>query len=406
LLTHSRPRLEQRHHTRIGDEVLRAAVELSATYLPERRLPDKALDLLDEACARSQITALSISPQTAGTRQPSQVVSTRMVAEVLSEWTGIPAGQLTADEQARLLQMSATLKERVIGQDAAVEAVATAVQRARTGLKPAGRPIAVLLFVGPTGVGKTELARATAEFLFGSERAITRLDMSEYMEKHTVSRLIGAPPGYVGYEDEGQLTGALRRRPFSVVLFDEVEKAHPDIHNLFLQLFDDGRLTDAQGRVVDATNALFIMTSNIGFKNPVSLNPAPTAMVDRQALLSQLKATFRPELLNRIDDVVVFEPFKTEDLACIARLMLTGLHERLAEQGLHLQVSDAAIRFLTSAGGYTEYGARPLRGAIAQHIENPLGGMLLRNVARPGHTLVVDVQNNELMLTLVGLETG
>jgi ATP-dependent Clp protease ATP-binding subunit ClpC len=263
----------------------------------------------------------------------------------------------------------------------------------------------VLLFVGPTGVGKTELARATAEFLFGDEQAMIRLDMSEYSEKHTVSRLLGAPPGYVGYEDEGQLSGALRRCPFSVVLFDEVEKAHPDIHNLFLQLFEDGRLTDAQGRLVDASNALFIMTSNIGFNRPVGLHQVAAGAVDRQALLSQLKATFRPELLNRIDDVIVFEPLTAADLAQVAQLMLNDLHERLAAQGLRLQATAVAIEFLAAAANFAEYGARPLRGAISQYIENPLGGLLLREEARPGHTIIVDVQDQQLRLAVVGQET-
>jgi ATP-dependent Clp protease ATP-binding subunit ClpA len=333
------------------------------------------------------------------------VVNARLVADVLADWTGIPVGQLTTDERARLLQMSAILKKRVIGQDTAVDAVATAVQRARTGLKSAGRPIAVLLFIGPTGVGKTELARATAAFLFGTEQSLTRLDMSEYMEKHTVSRLVGAPPGYVGYEDEGQLSGALRRRPFGVVLLDEIEKAHPAIHNLFLQLFEDGRLTDAQGRTVDATNTLFIMTSNVGTASqPLGLNTT-TATSDRQAVLAQLKATFRPELLNRIDDIILFALLKPDDLVHVAQLMLKELHERLNAQGLRLHVSETAIDFLVQAGSYAEYGARPLRGAISQYIETPLGDMLLREVARPGHTIVVDVQHNKLTLAVIGQDT-
>jgi ATP-dependent Clp protease ATP-binding subunit ClpC len=400
MLRHNLPRLEARHQVQIDAEAIRAAVELSAKYIPDRRLPDKALDLLDEACARSRITALSVSLQERDT--PRRSVTARAVAEVLAEWTGIPAGQLTEDERSRLLQMPALLKQRVIGQDAAVDAVALAVQRARTGLKPSGRPIAVLLFIGPTGVGKTELARVTAEFLFGSEQAMTRLDMSEYMEAHAVSRLIGAPPGYVGYEDEGQLTGALRRRSFGLVLFDEVEKAHPDVHNLFLQLFDDGRLTDARGRVVDASNTLFIMTSNVSVNRPVGLRSSDPGAGDRTAVIAQLKSTFRPELLNRIDEVVVFDPLRPDSLARITRLMLNSLGERLAGQGLQLRASDAAIALLVRQGSVPEYGARPLRGVISRLVENPLGGMLLRGEARPGQTIVVDEQHNEIIL---GVET-
>jgi ATP-dependent Clp protease ATP-binding subunit ClpA len=248
------------------------------------------------------------------------------------------------------------------------------------------------------------LARATAEFLFGSDRAMTQLDMSEFMEKHTVARLVGSPPGYVGYEEEGQLTGALRRRPFCVVLLDEIEKAHPDALNLFLQVFEDGRLTDARGHTADATNALFIMTSNIGFTRPAGFSPHASE-ADRQALLAEVKATFRPEFINRVDELIVFRPLQPEHIADIARMILRDLGERLAEQGIGLDCKDAAITLLACLGYDEQYGARPLRRVIEQRIENTLGGMLLRGEARGGHIVVLDAHGDEIAISLIGKDT-
>ncbi len=404
ILAGIRSHLADNHGVMIVEDALQAAVNLSAKYLPDRRLPDKAIDVLDEACARVRIVSMSVSPDDIAPKEGGGIVTAEAVAEVIAEWTGVPLAQLTEDERARLLGMAGILKQRVIGQDEAVAAVAQAIQRARAGLKPAGRPIGVLLFLGPTGVGKTELARATAEFLFGSDRAMTQLDMSEFMEKHTVARLIGSPPGYVGYEEEGQLTGALRRRPFCVVLLDEIEKAHPDALNLFLQVFEDGRLTDAKGRTADATNALFIMTSNVGFTRPAGFSPHASD-ADRQLLLAEVKAAFRPEFLNRIDETIVFRPLQPEHIADIARLMLRGLGERLAEQGIGLDWNDVAITLLARLGYDEQYGARPLRRVIEQRIENPLGGMLLRGEARGGHIVVLDARESEIVINLTGKDT-
>jgi ATP-dependent Clp protease ATP-binding subunit ClpC len=396
--------LAEHHCVTIAEEALQAAASLAARYVPDRRLPDKAIDALDKACARVEIAALSVSPDEPAPRVAGGVVTAEAVAEVISEWTGIPVAQLTEDERARLLGMAEALKARIVGQDEAVAAVAQAIQRARAGLRDAGRPIGVLLFLGPTGVGKTELAKATAEFLFGSDRALTRLDMSEYQEKHTVSRLVGAPPGYVGHDEEGQLTGALRRRPFCVVLLDEIDKAHPDVLNLFLPVFDDGRLTDARGRTVDATNALFILTSNFGFSRPMGFRPHDSE-ADRQALLAEAKNALRPELLNRIDQTTLFRPLQDAHIAAIARLLLRSLGQRLTEQGLGLEVSDAAVALLGRLGYDPQYGARPLRRAIEQHVENPLGGMLLRGEARAGHIVLVDAPQDEITIDLMGIAT-
>lgn len=397
-------RFAEQHGVTIAGDALPAAATLTAKYVPDRRLPDKAIDALDEACARVQITRLTISPDESAPPQGGGTVAAEAVAEVVAEWTGIPLAQLTEDERDRLLRMAEILKERVVGQDDAVQAVAQAVQRARAGLKPAGRPTGVLLFLGPTGVGKTELARATAAFLFGSDEAMTRLDMSEFQEKHTVSRLVGAPPGYVGYEEEGQLTGALRRKPFCVVLLDEIEKAHPDVLNLFLQVFDNGRLTDAKGRTVDATNALFIMTSNIGYKHQVGFRPHDSD-VDRQALFSEVESTLRPEFLGRIDETIIFHSLARQDIVGIARLLLRDLRKRLDEHGIGLEVNEAAVALLARLGYDDQYGARPLRRVIEQQVANPVGGMLLRDEARAGHIVVVNARGDEIEIGLLGRET-
>ncbi|MEW6663588.1 MAG: ATP-dependent Clp protease ATP-binding subunit [Thermodesulfobacteriota bacterium] len=404
-----KPRLEEKHRVTIAEETLVAAARLSSRYLPDRRLPDKAIDLLDEACARVQITHLSISPEGAalkkgGMVETGGVVMPNTVAEVLAEWTGIPVVQLTADERERLLRMAETLKERVIGQDEAADAVAEVVQRARAGLKAAGRPIAVMLFLGPTGVGKTELVKATADFLFGSEKAMIRLDMSEFAEKHHAARLVGSPPGYVGSEEEGQLTGALRRNPFSVVLLDEIEKAHPEVLNLFLQVFDDGRLSDAKGRLVDASNALFIMTSNLECSHHLGFRPQ-ASKADWESFLTEIRKALRPEFLNRIDRAVLFERLQPEHITRIANGMLAQLGKRLAEQGIAFQVTDAALSLLARLGYDEEYGARPLRRAIEQHVENPLGGMLVRGEVHHGHEIVVEANGDEITIELLDRDT-
>jgi len=396
-------RFSNRHHVLIDGGTVEAAVRLSARYLPDRRLPDKAIDLLDEACARVAVPLLSVMP---GDEPGSGggLVTPDTVAQVLSEWSGIPVQEMTQLERQRLLQMAAELKARVIGQDLACEKVAEAVLRARTGLKPPGRPVGVFLFVGQTGVGKTELAKAVSTFLFGSEKALVRLDMSEFMEKHSVSRLIGAPPGYVGHDEEGQLTGALRRTPFCVVLLDEVEKAHPDVLNLFLQVFDDGRLTDSKGRTVDATNALFVLTSNVAQETAVGFRPEETAAREAAAF-AEVRKCFRPELLNRLDDVLLFGPLGLDQLSRIAKLMLAGLARRLSDQGVRLEVSDSALRWLAGHDYNSAYGARPLRRLIEQQIENPISAKLLRDELRTGHVLFVDVKANALEFMVRGGET-
>jgi ATP-dependent Clp protease ATP-binding subunit ClpC len=401
-----KPRLEEKHHVSIDEDALAAAARLSSRYLPDRRLPDKAIDLLDEACARVHISRLSITPGRpapgkVGRVEPGSVVMPDAVAEVLAEWTGIPVAQLTADERERFLHMAETLKGRVIGQDEAAEAVSEVVRRARAGLKAVGRPIGVLLFLGPTGVGKTELAKATADFLFGSDKAMIRLDMSEFAEKHLTARLVGSPPGYVGSEEEGQLTGALRRTPFSVVLLDEIEKAHPDVLNLFLQVFDDGRLSDAKGRLVDASNALFILTSNLGFSHRLGFRPQESK-VDREAVMAEIKKALRPEFLNRIDRVVVFHPLAPGHMTRIAKGMLAQLAGRLAEQGIAFQVTDAALSLLARLGYNQDYGARPLRRTIEQQVEDPLGAMLLRGEILYGQQIVLDANADKITFERIG----
>jgi len=392
---------EHHHHVKIADSATKAAVELSARYLPDRRLPDKALDLLDEACSRKKAPGLSLGLK--GEKEDLEVTE-EDIAIVLAEWTDLPVKKLTEGEQDHLLQMTEILKKRIIGQDEAVEKVSKRIKMARTGLQDPNHPIGVFLFLGPTGVGKTEMTKALSSFLFGSEQAMIRIDMSEYMEAHSVARLIGAPPGYVGYESEGQLTGALRRKPYTVVLLDEIEKAHPEIFNLFLQIFDDGRVTDAKGRVIDAKNAVFIMTSNIGsdiYSKDNSFERAYGAYsgkdkVNKEEILQRIKAVFRPEFLNRIDEIIIFNPLGTEEIEKIAHIQLNKLSDRLAKKGIILHVKDEMVKLICRKGYDPINGARPLRRTIEHLIAEPLSEKILKGEIREGSEVVVDIHGESV----------
>ncbi len=328
-------------------------------------------------------------------RMLSEEVDEEDIAEVVSRWTGIPVTRLMQGEMEKLINLEERLHQRVVGQDAAVEVVANAVRRNRAGLADPNRPIGSFLFLGPTGVGKTELARALAEFLFDDERAMVRIDMSEYMEKHSVSRLIGAPPGYVGYEEGGQLTEAVRRRPYSVVLLDEVEKAHADVFNVLLQLLDDGRLTDGQGRTVDFTNVVLIMTSNLGSEH---IQPDLSDEVIHTRVMEAVRAHFRPEFLNRIDDVVVFKRLTRQDLRQIVDIQLGHLRKRLEARRIDLEVTEAAADLLAEKGYDPVYGARPLKRVIQKEIADPLAMALLEGRYEDGSTVKVDAEGSTLVL--------
>jgi ATP-dependent Clp protease ATP-binding subunit ClpB len=319
------------------------------------------------------------------------------IAEIVSRWTGVPVSRMLESEMQKLLRMEDRLHERVIGQDEAIGAVANAVRRGRAGLSDPNRPVGSFIFLGPTGVGKTELARALAEFLFDDEQAMVRLDMSEYMEKHTVSRLVGAPPGYVGYDEGGQLTEAVRRRPYSVVLFDEIEKAHPDVFNVLLQILEDGRLTDGQGRTVDFKNTIVVMTSNIGSHLIQELGPDGAGT--REAVMEALRQNFRPEFLNRVDDVIIFHSLAREQLRGIVEIQLGGLRKRLADRNLQLEVTDAAKDRLAEEGYDPVYGARPLKRTIQRLLQDPLAMRILEGEFREDDTIKVDAKGNELRLT-------
>jgi len=452
-------RYEEYHHLTITDDAILAAANLAARYVPERYLPDKAIDLIDEASSRvrtykafqpaavktaflrlqevqrakeqalkeqnyEEAAALrerehelrqSLEQMRMGLRDAGQAEELRVteedIAEIVSMWTGVPVTQLAGEETQRLLNMEAALHQRIVGQDEAITTVAKAVRRARAGLKDPKRPIGSFLFLGPTGVGKTELAKALAEFMFGSEDALLQLDMSEFMERHSVARLVGAPPGYVGYEDAGQLTEAVRRRPYCVICFDEIEKAHNEAFNILLQIMEDGQLSDARGRRVDFRNAIIIMTSNVGAKLltretslgfTVSRGEAETAEDNyrkmKEKLLGELKRTFRPEFLNRIDSVIVFHALTREQIQQIVDIKIAEVAERLKEQKLGIELTSGARELLAIKGYDPQYGARPLRRVIQQLVEDPLCEGLLSGKFKPGSTILVDRVGDEIEL--------
>jgi len=447
---------EEHHRLTISDEALVAAVRLSARYVTERFLPDKAIDLIDETSSRvrmyksdaarttkelmeelrelrqnhamalednryddaqeylERIEALERQLErmrTVWDRSNSPVVSADDIAEVVSMWTGVPVMQIAQEESQRLLQMEAELSKYIIGQEEAIQAISKAVRRARAGLKDPRRPIGSFIFLGPTGVGKTELTKAMARFLFGSEEALIQLDMSEFMERHTVSRLVGAPPGYVGYEDAGQLTEALRRRPYSIVVFDEIEKAHPEAHNMLLQIMEEGHLSDARGRKVDFRNAIIVMTSNVGadmIKRQTSIGFALKRDEQteermayeemRKKLLEALKRVFRPEFINRLDAVIVFRSLNKDDIKKIVQLELDKVSYRLREHDISLSATPAAIELLADLGYDPEMGARPLRRIIQQKVEDPLSDALLAGEFDDGDAILIDVVEGEIKL--------
>ena len=457
-----RDRYEQHHRVTITDQALVAAANLADRYIADRHLPDKAIDLIDEAGSRLRIKRMSTPPdfkeiekkladvterkkqavesqdfETAGAlrdeekdllEQRTEVmaqaraeghdlfdeVDEEAIAEVLSIWTGIPVYKLTEEETQKLLRMEEALHKRVIGQDDAIKAVSQAIRRTRAGLKDPKRPGGSFIFLGPSGVGKTELAKTLAEFLFGDEDSLISLDMSEYMDKFTVSRLVGAPPGYVGYDEGGQLTEAVRRKPFSVVLFDEIEKAHPDVFNTLLQILEEGRLTDAQGRSVDFRNAVLIMTSNLGTadlrKARVGFATADEgASYERmkEKVNDALKAQFRPEFLNRIDDTIVFHELSVEEVIQIVDLMIKRTSEQLRAQGLGLELTDAAKEWLARTGYDPQMGARPLRRALQHHVEDTLSERILYKEFHAGEIIVVDVEDDEIVFRAIeGFDPG
>ena len=460
-----RDRYEAFHKAKITDEALKAAVTLSSRYITDRFLPDKAIDVVDEAASKVRMKVFSAAPdvkaledrlntvkkekeaavtsqdfekaaklrdeeqalvkeiddkKTVAKEESDQklIVTEEDIASVVAQWTGIPVTKIAEEESETLLHLEDELHKRVIGQDDAVTAVAKAVRRARAGLKDPKRPIGSFLFLGPTGVGKTELARALASSLFGDESAMIRLDMSEYMEKHTVSRLVGAPPGYVGYEEGGQLTDAVRRKPYSVILLDEVEKAHADFFNILLQVLDDGRLTDSQGRTVDFRNTVIIMTSNLGakalHKNSTELGfLAPkkaeshsndSKKIDfkeaKKSVLDAVKRHFRPEFLNRIDEMIVFHPLTEEDLTKIVTILMSDVIKRLGERDLHLEITPEAMKLLVKEGSDFSMGARPLKRAIQRLIEDPVSDLILKGEAIGGKTIKADAKDNDIVVTI------
>jgi ATP-dependent Clp protease ATP-binding subunit ClpC len=450
-----RDRYEAHHKVSYSNEALEAAVRFSTRYVTDRRLPDKAIDLMDEAAAKLRVALYSLPPElkakkneldrlTAEEEQAGlerdyeraaqkkaerlrledeymkekeaweseheldEVVDVNDIAEVVAQWTGIPVSQMMETEAEKLLKMEERLHERLVGQEEAVHAVADAIRRARSGLKDPRRPIGSFIFIGPSGVGKTELAKSLAEFMFDDEEALVRIDMSEYREQHNASRLFGAPPGYVGYEEGGQLTEAVRRRPYRVILFDEIEKAHPEVWNSLLQILDDGRLTDGQGRVVDFRNTVLIMTSNLGtefVRKSGTLGFVPNTESDdvresHKKIEKALKDTFRPEFINRVDEIITFSALSMEEMREIVQLQLAEIRERLQDQGLKVELTAAASKWLAETGYDPAFGARPLRRLLQKHVESPLSVKLLAGEFSPGDIVKVDVAENEIVFEI------
>ena len=455
-----RDRYEAHHKVKITDEAIESAVTLSSRYIADRYLPDKAIDLIDEAASRVRLSSLTYPQEikeledkikklenekasavneqdfenAAKIRDKQKEANAKLeemkkswkdknanvsgevkgedIAEIVSQWTGVPVFQLTEEESQRLLKMEDILHKRVVGQNEAVTAVAKAIRRGRVGLKDPKRPVGSFIFLGPTGVGKTELCKALAEAMFGDENAMLRLDMSEYMEKHTVSRLVGSPPGYVGYDEGGQLTEKVRRKPYSVVLFDEIEKAHPDVFNILLQILEDGRLTDSQGRPVDFKNTVIIMTSNVGarlitdqqnglgfaFDNPENKKEKTNEEI-REAVIGELKKLFRPEFLNRVDDIIVFNKLTQEEIKEIAGKLLENLKARLKAVDIDAEFTDEAVTEISNEGYDDTYGARPLRRAITSKIEDALSEKMLENEIKKGDHIVCDFKDGKFTFT-------
>ncbi len=445
-----RDRYEAHHKVTISDAAIEAAVRLSARYISDRRLPDKAIDLLDESAAKLRVALYSMPPHIKNLKEQidhleadeeaaglareyeraaefkteririgeeydreryvwqqentlDETVDEDDIAQVIGQWTGIPVHQMLETESEKLLRMEDVLHSRIIGQSAAVTAISDAIRRSRSGLKDPKRPIGSFIFLGSSGVGKTELAKALAEFMFDDEEALVRVDMSEYREQHTVSRLFGAPPGYVGYEEGGQLTEAVRRRPYRVILFDEIEKAHPDVWNALLQILEDGRLTDGQGRVVDFRNCVIIMTSNLGteFARKGGVlgfvqGGDQQLVVDHQKIEKAMREAFRPEFLNRIDEIIIFAPLSLSEVEQIIDLQMRAIVERMAASGLQVHLTEPARRWLAEKGFDQQFGARPLRRALQRFVENPLSIQLLKGSFHTGDLIVIDEVNGQL----------
>jgi ATP-dependent Clp protease ATP-binding subunit ClpC len=456
-----RDRYEAHHRVKITDAAVEAAVRLSDRYISDRFLPDKAIDLIDEAASRVRLRTYTAPPNlkelegrleevrsekdsaiqgqefelAASLRDQEQQLRDELerrrmewqqrqdshdvavteddIAEIVASWTGVPVKKLAEAESSRLLTMESVLHERVVGQDEAVTAVSRAIRRARAGLKDPKRPIGSFIFLGPTGVGKTELARALAEAMFGDEDALIRVDMSEFMERHSTARLVGAPPGYVGFDEGGQLTEKVRRKPYAVVLLDEIEKAHPEVFNILLQVLDDGRLTDGKGRTVDFRNTVIIMTSNVGAQmirkgGPLGFTGSQHGEYEhmRDRVMEDLKRTFRPEFLNRIDELIVFHPLAEEHIGRIVGLLAEELRTRLDEYGVHFTLTDAAKAFLAKEGYDPQYGARPLKRALQRHIEDKLSEALLAGDITRGDHVLIDVDADGEHLRVARMEQG
>jgi ATP-dependent Clp protease ATP-binding subunit ClpC len=452
-----RDRYEAHHRVTITDEAIDAAVQLSDRYISDRFLPDKAIDLIDEAASKVRLRSYTAPPNLKELEQRLEVVrkekdaavqsqefekaaslrdseqklreeleltknewkekqgqentevTSEDIAQVVSNWTGVPVSKLAQEETERLLNMESILHDRIIGQEEAVISISKAIRRARAGLKDPKRPIGSFIFLGPTGVGKTELARAVAESLFGEEDAIIRIDMSEYMEKHTTSRLVGSPPGYVGHEEGGQLTEKVRRKPYSVILLDEIEKAHPEVFNILLQVLEDGRLTDSKGRTVDFRNTVVIMTSNVGASTLKSNKHLGFTVQGegqeyqnmKSKVMGELKRAFRPEFLNRIDEIIVFHALEKRHLKEIVSLMADQLKKRLSDQGINIELTDAALEKIVEEGYEPDYGARPLRRAIQRKVEDRLSEELLKGTIAKGQTVKIDIEKDEFVVNTV-----